>query len=72
VPTIGTSGRTMPALLLESTHPQAPPDTVLCAPDTYADLREFELNDHGELSTVRATTLVERTPRFDLFQFQPS
>lgn len=72
VPTIGSSGRTMPALLLDSTHPEAPPDTVLCAPEVYADLREFELNDHGELSTVRATMLIERTPRFDLFQFQPS
>jgi hypothetical protein len=40
--------------------------------DTFADLREFSLNDHGELSTVRATTLIERTSKFDLFQFQPS
>jgi cyclic-di-GMP-binding protein len=71
-PTIGSNGRAIPAILLASTHPEAPADTLLAAPDTFADLREFELNDHEEISQVRAITLVERTSRFDLFQFQPS
>lgn len=71
-PTIGANGRTIPAMLLASTHPEAPSDTVLTATDTFADLREFELNDHDEIGKVRATTLVERTSKFDLFQFQPS
>lgn len=71
-PTIGSNGRAIQALLLASTHPELPPDTVMSVTDTFADLREFSLNDHGELSTVRATTLIERTSKFDLFQFQPS
>jgi hypothetical protein len=70
--TIGSTGRAVPAVLLSAAHPEVPPDTVLTVSDTYADLREFELNDHGEISTVRATTLVERTSKFDLFQFQQS
>jgi hypothetical protein len=70
--TTGSSGRTTPGVLLEASHPEIPPDTVLTIADTFADLREFELNDHGELSNVRAVTLVERTSKFDLFQFQQS
>ncbi len=66
------ASRTAPAILLSSSHPEVPPDTVLTAVDTFADLREFALDDHGEISNVRATTLIERTSRFDLFQFQPS
>ncbi len=66
------ASRTAPAILLSSSHPEVPPDTVLTVVDTFADLREFALDDHGEISNVRATTLIERTSRFDLFQFQPS
>jgi hypothetical protein len=71
-PTIGNATRSIPGILLAASHPEVPADTVLTAPDTFADLREFILTDHGELSNVRATTLVERTSRFDLFQFVPS
>ena len=38
----------------------------------HADLREFELVEKGEITLVRATSLLERTSRFDLFQFQKS
>ena len=68
----GSSTRAFPAILLASSRPEVPLDTVLTAADTFADLREFALNDQGEVSTVRATTLIERTLKFDLFQFQPS
>lgn len=71
-PTIGSSGRAIQAVLLASTHPELSPDTVMSVADTFADLREFELNDHGEVNNVRATTLIERTSKFDLFQFQAS
>lgn len=71
-PTTGSNNRPSKALLLASNHAEAPPDTVMTAPDTFADLREFALDDHGEISHVRATTLVERTSKFDLFQFQLS
>ncbi len=71
-PTIGADTKAVPVILLASTHPEAPSDTVLATVDTFADLREFEINDHSEISNVRATTLIERTSRFDLFQFQAS
>lgn len=70
--TVGASNKSVPALLLAATHPETPSDTALTLPDTFADLREFELNDHGAVAKVRATTLIERTSKFDLFQFQPS
>ena len=74
-PTMGNgagSVRTMPALLIAPLVGESVADTVLTLPDIFSDLREFELNDHDEISHVRATTLIERTSRFDLFQFQPS
>src|SRR6185436_17047032 len=42
-------------------------DAVLTAPNTYADLREFELNEDGMVTIVRATSLIEKTGRFELF-----
>ena len=71
-PTIGSNGKPLPALLLYSLTPDADRDTLVTAPETFSDLREFELNDQGALRRVRATTLVERTSRFDMFQFQAS
>ena len=70
-PTIGGS-KPIPALLLMPVTPEADADTLLTVTDTFADLREFELNDSESVSNVRATTLIERTSRFDMFQFQPS
>jgi hypothetical protein len=70
-PTIG-GNKPLPALMLIPVMPEALPDTLVTLPDTFADLREFELNDHGEITHVRATTLYERTSRFDMFQVQPS
>ncbi|MBL8519790.1 MAG: hypothetical protein JNK75_03880 [Betaproteobacteria bacterium] len=69
-PTIGSAGRPAPALRLYPLLPGAESDTLLTNPDTFADLREFELRDVSASTTVRATTLVERTSRFDMFQFQ--
>jgi hypothetical protein len=69
-PTIGSAGRPAAALRLHPLLPGADSDTLLTSPDTFADLREFELRDIGSSTTVRATTLVERTSRFDMFQFQ--
>ena len=71
-PTIGSGAKPMPALVLQNTNPEWDNDTVLSLADTFADLREFELIEHGELNVVRATTLLERTSRFDMFQFQKS
>ena len=71
-PTIGSAGKPMPALMLFPLMPEAESDTVLTNTETFSDLREFEINAQGDLLRVRATTLVERTSRFDMFQFQPS
>lgn len=73
-PTMGSSGiKPMPALLIvPGSDDTAEADTILSTVEIFSDLREFELNDHGEISLVRAMTLIERTSRFDLFQFQPS
>ena len=71
-PTIGSNGKLLAALLLYSLTPDADRDTLLTTPETFSDLREFEMNNHGSLRRVRATTLVERTSRFDMFQFQAS
>ena len=71
-PTIGSGSKPMPALLLLNTAPDWDNDTVLALTDTFSDLREFELVDHDEVTIVRGTTLIERTSRFDLFQFQKS
>jgi hypothetical protein len=70
--TIGSSGKPAPALMLFPLMQDAESDTVLTAPETFSDLREYELNAQGDLIRVRATTLVERTSRFDMFQFQAS
>ncbi|MBL8512279.1 MAG: hypothetical protein JNM52_11615, partial [Betaproteobacteria bacterium] len=71
-PTIGSSTKSIPALLLGAVAPESDSDTALTLSDTFSDLREFELDDHGKVTHVRATTLIERTSHFDLFQFQPS
>ena len=42
-------------------------EALLSPPSLYAELRVFELVADGEVRTVRATGLIERTVRFDLF-----
>jgi cyclic-di-GMP-binding protein len=70
--TIGNNTRATPVVLLAPPHPDARSDSAIANVDIFADLREYELNDHGSTSFVRATRLIERTSRFDYFQFQPS
>ena len=42
-------------------------EALLTLPNMYMDLRVFELESGGKVSKVRATGLIERTARFDLF-----
>ena len=42
-------------------------DSLLTPPNTFSDLREFELDHEGAVSCVRATSLIEKTGRFELF-----
>ena len=71
-PTIASNGRAQAALRLPGMVQDDDSELLLTYPDTFSDLREFELNDSNESQLVRATTLVEKTSRFDLFQFTPS
>ena len=71
-PTIASNGRSNPALLLPRLLSEGEGEAVLAYPDTFSDLREFDLRGDRGTDTVRATTLIEKTARFDLFQFTPS
>jgi hypothetical protein len=61
----------------QSATPQAKPGLVLTEddgaqalltlPGTFAELRVFELEAQGEVTAVRATGLIQKTARFDLF-----
>ena len=48
------------------------PDALLTPPNTYSDLREFQLNQDGDVVCVRATSLIEKTGRFEFFHVSPS
>jgi len=71
-PTITSAGTVRPGLLLSESDDFDSPDTLLTGPATYSDLREFEIDDEGFISRVRATSLIERTGRFDLFHISQS
>ena len=45
---------------------------LLTLPNMYEDLRVLELDERGSTWTVRATSLIERTARFDLFHVAAS
>ena len=69
-PAITTSPQAKQALLLPESQSQA--DAVLAPLNTYADLREFEMTREAEVLSVRATNLIEKTARFELFHVAPS
>jgi len=71
-PTIATAGPVRTALLLSDSADFASADMVLAPPSTFSDLREYELEDNGAVSLVRATSLIEKTGRFELFHIAPS
>ncbi len=71
-PTIASNGRKQAALQLPAMMQDDETESLLTYPDTFSDLREFALSDGDATRYVRATTLVEKTARFDLFQFIPS
>jgi hypothetical protein len=47
-------------------------DALLTPPNMFADLREYEINEEGLVSVMRATGLIEKTGRFELFHVSPS
>jgi len=70
-PTITSSGVKIGLLLHESEH-SSDTDSLLTPPATYADLREYEVEEDGAVTVVRATSLIEKTGRFELFHISPS
>jgi len=69
---VSTGTQLRPGLLLAEDDGFANADAILTAPATFSDLREFEVEDAGGLARVRATSLIEKTGRFDLFHVAPS
>lgn len=60
-----------------SANPQAKPgllltddegaDSLLTLPSLFGEMRTYEVETAGEIATLRATGLIEKTPRFDVF-----
>jgi cyclic-di-GMP-binding protein len=68
-PTTATSPQAKLGLLLgEGPRPAG----LITPPNTHAELREFEITEEGTVSCMRASTLVEKTGRFELFNVTPS
>jgi hypothetical protein len=70
--TANATGAQKLGLLIPEFDPMESGDSLLTPPLTFGDLREFEVEDQGELSLVRATQLLERTQRFELFHIAQS
>ena len=59
-------------VLIDEGGDPASTDMLLTPPNTFADLREYELEEQGIVLTVRARGLIEKTARFELFHVTPS
>ena len=70
-PTITSAPQAKPGLLLAYAE-SGEVDSLLTLPNMFADLREFEVNAEGMVSVMRATSLIEKTIRFELFHVSPS
>ena len=46
---------------------EAGADSLLTPPGLFAELRVYEVQVNGETATVRATSLIEKNSRFDVF-----
>ena len=70
-PTITSAPQAKPGLWM-AVGAEGDPDSLLTLPNTYSELREFELDQEGNVITVRAKGLIEKTGRFELFHVSPS
>jgi len=71
-PTINSTSPVKIGLLLHESEQSTEADSLLTPPATYADLREYEVEEDGTVVVVRATSLIEKTGRFELFHISPS
>jgi cyclic-di-GMP-binding protein len=70
-PTVTTAPQAKPGLLFAYAD-SGEADALLTPPNMFSDLREFEINEEGSVSVMRATGLIEKTVRFELFHVSPS
>ena len=70
-PTITSAPQSKPGLLLAYAD-SGEVDALLTLPNMFADLREFEVNEDGLVTVMRATSLIEKTGRFELFHVSAS
>jgi hypothetical protein len=70
-PTITSTPQAKPGLMI-AFGDSGEVDSILTQPGMFSDLREIELNDAGKMSVVRATSLIEKTARFELFHYAGS
>lgn len=67
-PTLTAMPQARPGLLLQGAGDAH--DVLLSPPDTFSEMREFEVRREGDgTSCVRAMSLIERTGRFEVFAF---
>ncbi len=71
-PTITSAPQAKLGLWLAFGDQSVEADALLTPPNTFSDLREFELDHEGTVASVRATSLIEKTGRFELFHVSPS
>jgi hypothetical protein len=60
------------AVLLADDDEASTGESLLTSPNTYSELREFDIEGEGLVSRVRAAGLIEKTSRFELFHVLPS
>lgn len=70
-PTITSAPQAKPGLLIAFGQ-SGELDSLLTVPNMFSDLREFEINEEGMVSLMRASGLIEKTGRFELFHVAPS
>ena len=58
--------------LLLAASDESQEESLLTPPNTFSELREFELRGEELVSRVRAEGIIEKTARFELFRVSPS
>jgi cyclic-di-GMP-binding protein len=72
-PTVSATGaRAREALWLPEVQGASDSERLLVALNIFADLREYEVSTLHQSFNVRATALIERTAKYELFEFQHS
>jgi cyclic-di-GMP-binding protein len=68
-PAMSASPQAKVGLVLEDAESEEA--SLLTVPNMYSDLRVYELEEQGSVWSVRATQLIEKTSRFELFHVAP-